>query len=203
MKYTILLFIAFAIFSCSKNNDDEQPALKLPAETQTGANTFACVINDQVFYPRDGQGSLIIGGTKGLTYWTYQTSGQGLYHEIEIKNAKDGLPASDMIIHLQGLNQNGAGIYNWKSSNFQNSIDGPMHNYVYAKIYNSTSKSWRYYGSYENSGKVTITRYDFPNRICSGTFSGKLRIFNGTEEIEILNGRFDLKWSTLSTTPYP
>ena len=48
-----------------------------------------------------------------------------------------------------------------------------------------------------------ITKYDFTNRIVSGNFSGKLRLKNGLEEIDILNGRFDIKWSTLDTTPFP
>ena len=31
----------------------------------------------------------------------------------------------------------------------------------------------------------------------SGNFSGKLRLYNGTEEIDILNGKFDINKETL------
>jgi hypothetical protein len=108
-----------------------------------------------------------------------------------------------MLIHLQGLDQIRIGEYVWHESNFQSSIDGLMQNYVYAKIYNPSVNSWQYYGSYENSGKVTITKYANNNTIVSGNFSGKLRLYNGTEEIDILNGRFDVNKSTLSNTLFP
>jgi hypothetical protein len=75
-----------------------------------------------------------------------------------------------------------------------------MQNYVYAKIYDASVNGWRYYGSYENSGKVTITKY---GNIISGKFNGKLRILNGIEEINILNGRFDINSTTLPNTKFP
>ena len=53
---TILLFAVFAFFNCSSNNDTPQD--QLPAITQTGANTFGCVINGEVLIPKDGSGSL-------------------------------------------------------------------------------------------------------------------------------------------------
>jgi hypothetical protein len=126
--------------------------------------------------------------------------GVGNYIELEIRNLQDAKPANSMIIHLQGLDQIGVGEYVWKDSNFYNSIDGLMQNYVYAKIYDASVNGWRYYGSYENSGKVTITRY---GNIISGNFSGKLRLRNSTEVIDILNGRFDINSSTISNTKFP
>ena len=204
MKKLIYILSFFLLLSgCSKDNNPADPLAKLPPETQTGANTFGCIINGQVFYPRDGTSSLFNPGGKGLKYWGDHTVDQNLYNEIEIRNLKDGKPCSRMIIHIHGLFQNKAGEYVWKSSNFQNSIDGLMQNYVFARIFDETSQTWKFYGSYENSGKVTITRYDLPNRIVSGNFNGKLKLFNGNEEIEIKNGRFDIKWSTLSEKSFP
>ena len=158
-----------------------------------------------VFYPRDGTSTLFNPGGKGCKFWGDPTdpTGIGNYNELEIRNLQDAKPANSMIIHLQGLDQEKTGEYIWRESNFQSSIDGLMQNYVFAKIYNPAVNGWQYYGSYENSGKVTITRYDFTNRIVSGTFSGKLMLINSTSELEILNGRFDFKWSTLDSTPFP
>ncbi len=93
------------------------------------------------------------------------TCGNREYNEIEIRNLQDAKPANSMIIHLQSLDQIGTGEYLWKESNFQSSIDGLMQNYVYAKIYDAAVNGSRYYGSYENSGKVIISRYDFTNSI--------------------------------------
>ena len=206
MKNTILTLISLLLFaSCSKNNDvePEKPIASqvLPPESQIGANTFGCIVNNQIFYPRDGQGSLFVNGTKGLIF--SGDSPDYIWNEIEIKNAKDGIPCAKMIIHLQGLFQNKEGDYLWKPTNFQNSIDGLMQNYIYAQIFNPVTGTSKYYGSYENSGKVTITRFDLPNRILSGSFSGTLKLYNGTEELEVKNGRFDFKWSTLDVTPFP
>lgn len=205
MKKTILTFLTILFLSsCSKEDTPtpEDPLAKLPPETQIGANTFGCIINGQVFYPRDGTSSLLNPGGKGLILWGDPSVpvGIGNYGELEIRNLQDAKPANSMIIHLQTLNQIGVGEYTWHDSNFQSSIDGLMQNYVYAKIYDASVNGWRYYGSYENSGKVTITKY---GNIISGKFNGKLRILNGIEEIDILNGRFDINSTTLLNTKFP
>ena len=193
-KTFLLLILTFplwglGVFSCSKDNPAPEDTLaKLPPETQTGANTFGCVINGQVFYPRDGSSSLFNPGGKGLKFWA-APGGTNEYNEIEIKNLQDGKPANSMLIHLQGLDQLKVGDYVWRDSNYQSSIDGLMQNYVYAKIYDASVNTWKFYGSYENSGKITITKY---GNIISGNFSGKLRLQNGTVEINIQNGRFDI-----------
>jgi hypothetical protein len=204
MKTPILFFLTIlSLVGCSKEDPQvEDPLAKLPPETQIGANTFGCIINNQVFYPRDGTSSLFNPAGKGLILWGAPGGTQD-YDELEIRNLQDAKPANSMIIHLQNLHQLGIGEYVWKVSNFQSSIDGLMQNYVYAKIYDDDVKGWRFYGSYENSGKVVITKYDFTNRLICGTFSGRLRLRNSTQEIDIVNGRFDIKWSTLETTRFP
>ena len=199
MKTTILFFLTIlSLVGCSKNDDPmpSDPLAKLPPETQTGANTFGCIINNQVFYPRDGTSSLLSPGGKGLMIWGDPSANQQ-YNEFEIRNLQDGKPCSRMIIHLQNLPQLQVGEYIWKPSNFNSSIDGLQQNYVFAKIFNNATNTWKFYGSYENSGKVTITKYASNNTIISGNFSGKLRLINSTEEIEILNGRFDINKATL------
>ena len=204
MKTKILLFLTIlSLMACSSDDATPQdPFAQLPPETQTGANTFGCIINNQVFYPRDGTGTLFNPGGRGLILWGDPSVpiGIGNYGEIEINNYQDAKPANSMLIHFQDLNQIGVGEYVWKESNFQSSIDGLMQNYVYAKIFDESVNGWRYYGSYENSGKLYITKY---NNIVSGNFNGKLRLLNGTQEIEILNGRFDINSSTVSNTNFP
>ena len=207
MKKTIFtIFALMLLIACSKDNPaTEDPLAKLPPETQIGANTFGCIINGQVFYPRDGTSSIFNPAAKGCKFWGDPSvpNAMGNYNELEIRNLQDGKPANSMIIHLQGLDTIKTGEYIWQNSNFQSSIDGLMQNYVFAKIYDTSVNGWRYYGSYENSGKITVTRYDFLNRIVSGTFNGKLRLMNSSAELEISNGRFDIKWSTLDLTPFP
>ena len=133
MKNLLLLFIlSLFVTSCNKPNVPEQA--KLPDATTTGANTFGCNINGQVFYPRDGVGNF--GGgpiAKGIVFWGDPTGNQ-LFDEIDIGNYRGDKPARRMIIHLQGLDQIGVGEYVWHITNFYNSIDGPMQNYVYCEI---------------------------------------------------------------------
>ena len=202
MKNTLFSFLVFVLLaSCSKDSTNNTKA-QLPPETQTGANTFGCIINNQVFYPRDGVSSVLNPGQKGVIFWG-DPSGNSEFNEIEISNCVTGIPASSMMIHLQGLDQQQIGDYVWQESNFQSTINGLMQNYVYASIYDSASRSYKYYSSYQNSGKVTITFYASNNTIVSGNFSGKLRLYNGTDEIEIKSGRFDFNKATLDTTPFP
>lgn len=202
MKNLLTLLFVLVLSACTKSDPAEDPSAKLPAETQVGANTFGCIINGQVFYPRDCSSSVLNPGQRGIIIWgdPNDPSGLGNYNEIEITNCVTGLPASGMMIHLQNIPQLQVADYVWQESNFQPSIDGLMQNYVYARIFDSASKSYKYYSSYQNSGKVTITKY---NNIVSGNFSGKLRLYNGTDEIDIKSGRFDINSSTLSSTRFP
>ena len=201
MKTKILFLLTIlSLLGCSKDDPIvEDPLAKLPRETQVGANTFGCIINNEVFYPRDGTGTLFSPGGKGLVFWGDPTdpNGYGNYDELEIRNLQDGKPCARMIIHLQNLNQIQVGEYMWKASNFQSSIYGLMQNYVFASIFDKNSNSWKLYSSYENLGKVNITKYAPNNTIISGNFNGKLRLRNSTEEIEIANGRFDINLATL------
>ena len=170
----MITFFLWGLNGCSKDNSaPEDPLAKLPPETQTGANTFGCIINGQVFYPRDGTSSLFNPGGRGLIFWGSGNGPNYTWNELEIRNLKDGLPCSRMIIHLQGLSATKVGAYNMKLSNFQNSIDGLMQNYVFAKIFDITTKTWKLYGSYENSGVVNITKYD---NIISGNFMAPTKI---------------------------
>ncbi len=74
--------------------------------------------------------------------------------------------------------------------------EAPFHNYIFSNAKNS-SGIWKSFGSYENSGKIIVTRWDDNGLILSGTFSGKLKAIEGDEIIEIKDGRFDLNQKTL------
>ncbi len=74
MKTNILLILTTFIFSCSNDEAVEDPLAKLPPITKTGANTFACVVHNQVFLPRNGQGTIGgFSGAKGVILRGYST----------------------------------------------------------------------------------------------------------------------------------
>ena len=197
------IFLLLVVVACNKDEEKSQEP-PLPFETQIGANTFGCFVNSRLFYPRDGNGNFGGGSAdKGIVFWGDHTLNEELYNEIDIANYKGAKPVARMIIHLDSLYYNKEGVYTLKETNFNKSVDGLMQNYMHAEVFNPNTNTWFMYGSFLNSGKVTITRFDFDNRIVSGTFTGKLRIYQGVQEIDILNGRFDINWSTLQTTFFP
>ena len=49
---TILLLLSISLSSMQCEKEKEEPEPTLPAETQTGANTFGCLVNGEVWLPR-------------------------------------------------------------------------------------------------------------------------------------------------------
>lgn len=199
MKNLFFILMAFLLTGCRDSSEDD--AAKLPPETQTGANTFGCLVNGRLFYPRDGTFD-IMGNNKAVRYFG-SSSSIYKYNEMNVANFKDGKPINEMYFHMHDLPTKGVGEYIWLESNFNNGIDGLMQNYLYVRAYDYTTNTWKWYTSYENSGKTVITRNDIQSFIVSGTFSGKLRTADGKETIEITNGRFDLNKSNLPNKEWP
>lgn len=52
MKKLTLLFICLLLFASCKKKTVATPDPVLPAETQTGANTFGCLVDGKVFVPK-------------------------------------------------------------------------------------------------------------------------------------------------------
>lgn len=201
MKNLIFLLLCIVI-CCSRDNDTETDnTSQLPAETQTGANTFGCLVNGKLFYPRDGSFSTA-GSANAVTWWGDTSEGSNLYRELDVNNFKDGKPINNFWMYLQDIPTKGTGEYIWMDSNFKHGIDGLMQNYVYVKAFDYNTSTWKWYTSYENSGKTIITKYG-GQPIVSGTFSGKLRSADGKETIEIIDGRFDINTATIGNQNFP
>lgn len=198
MKNLFFILMAFLLTGCRDSSEDD--AAKLPPETQTGANTFGCLVNGRLFYPRDGTFD-IMGNNKAVRY-AGSASSTYQYDEIYVANFKDGKPINEIYFHIHDLPTKGVGEYVWKESNFNKGIDGLMQNYLYVRAFDYTTNTWKWYTSYENSGKTVITKYG-GQPIVSGTFSGKLKTADGKEEIEITNGRFDINTATIDLQTFP
>ncbi|MEC4004212.1 hypothetical protein OX283_006065 [Flavobacterium sp. SUN052] len=202
MKPTFLIFILTLFLSgCSNDSSTKEPNLTLPPETQVGANTFGCYINGKLLVPR-GFG-LYNGDYPALILAGYPSES---YSEIDIRDYKSK-NASRIFIHIQSLVQNGESLYNIDESNGQTDIDGLNHTYVNCKIFNEDTNSYQYYRSFDNSGTLKITKYDFipsVKLILSGTFNCKLRnSINPNDIIEVTQGRFDFNGATLHSTNFP
>jgi hypothetical protein len=88
MKQFLLLFIFFVLLgsSCRKNKPNN-PLEELPPETQTGANTFGCLVNGQVFKPG---GSGLSGPNLAAIYqYLYSGSPTGYVFAVNATDKKD------------------------------------------------------------------------------------------------------------------
>lgn len=192
MRLILLSSIFFlTAIHCRKSNTN--PIDLLPPVTNTGVNSFGCLVNNNAMIPRDGLASIASPSGKKAVEFVSGTNEQWV--ELNVGDYREGKPVNNMLFHFQNLSQLKEGDYVWKQTTFEDAVTGfpPYYqNHTYCRAYNYARKLWVWYGSYESSGKTTITKYDSAKHIISGIFSGKLREKNGTEEINITNGRFDL-----------
>jgi hypothetical protein len=189
----ILLIVTFiiALTSCSNNDDGFIPTL--PEVTQSGKNTFGCFVDGKLLTPRDGTGLQGIPD-KGIVYWGSTNS---IYNEIDVHDFKS--ENGDLLtLHIQNLDQNGSGNFIINESNCEKLNNANPSINMRLRFDNI------WYCSIEDTGSLVISRYDFENRIVSGTFNFSAQNRdNPNEIIEVTEGRFDLKWDELPFTQFP
>jgi hypothetical protein len=170
-----LLFSCFVLlaFMGSKCEDEtlKNPIDLLPPATQSGANTFGCLIDGEVFTPDNRPNSfdhsyisanggyyLVIGGGRRLD--------NGLLG-INIGTEKLSINEGDIVI-LSTREEGNA----------------------YGSFYFSSNTS---YTSSIYSGELHINKHDFINKIISGTFWYDIKDAFGDIH-QIREGRFDIKY---------
>lgn len=203
MKTTIFTFLIVILASCTNDDNNKSSACadNLPPITTTGANTFGCCINNNLLIPRDGTGTFG-GSDNGAVLWGGYPNTTD-YYELDIRDFKSNRTAS-ILIHMHQAHIIGIGDYIIKESNGYRAIDGLNHTYLHCRVFDAVTNSYQYYRSTDNSGILKVTRYDYDNRIISGTFSCIVKnSSNPNDIIEIKDGRFDVKWDTLLDTEFP
>jgi hypothetical protein len=199
MKTTIYILVLSFLTACSNNNDANDSQDSLPSITQIGANTAGCIINGKILIPKNGNQA--IGGPP--IYGMNVNAGINFsepiigddYWQLEIANKKDPNSAG-IVLWIKDMQQ-GIGNYPVNQSNGELYIDGPNNNQIIAGIEeNGVQKT---YWSSNNSGTITITRFDYLNGIRSGIFNVTLyNKDNPTEIIQVTDGRFDINVATLN-----
>ena len=185
MRILIILTI-FSVLGCNKSDVELNT---LPAETQTGANTFWAVIRGKV-WTINGKNCKQLGGCRenpSANYFTIDTP----------FNASLGLSADKVIYKGIGVksresfdfrfywNFSGVGIYHLKKDNAYDM------QYTYTDLTNN-----KYYKLLQDreTFELSITKFDTTAKIISGKFSGTLfNEFEPTDSIKINEGRFDIK----------
>ena len=204
MKQPFILVLFLMLLGCSS---DSNPEDGLPKETQTGANTFGCLIDGKLYKPRCEEPSIVFPQW-GMSLWG------GIpnvfdYNEIEVRDLKSK-NYFEMLIHIDELHANGIGEFIINESNGESNVDGLNQTYLHCIVYDKKNSGYKKYVSYENSGIITISRYSqgsnnpLTGAIFSGVFSGKLKNINDPDdEIEITKGRFDINSLTCSYQEFP
>lgn len=159
------------LYSCKQD-----PEPQLPPETQTGANTFGCIVNGKLWLPFQEDGSPAINAYLGSS----GTFALAAFLEVGKTNT-GGKISNSIALGLKGLNK--IGIYYLDERN------------TYIDYANKQIKC--YYLCYNKpsfyyTGKIEITRFDLGNNIVSGKFEATLKVPD-CDTIKITNGRFDVK----------
>ncbi|WP_415375905.1 hypothetical protein [Patiriisocius sp. Uisw_017] len=197
MKYLILLLLLTGlVHSCNESDDEFNPTL--PLITQTGANTFGCYVDGVLVTPRNGATSTL-GPARGMIFSGNPPSSEFEYSEINVQDYKSN--AKGIIdVHIPDLSLNGEGTYIIEDSNCLKGIFANNTVNIRCLILKDLSQPYTQYCSIANSGELFISRYDFENRIISGTFSCQaVNQEDSSDIIEITQGRFDIKWDVLNT----
>ena len=182
MKRKLLLYLCLATLTqCSKCKNDPapaDPASQLPPATQTGANTFGCLVDGKPYTPKGSTGT----SNFNVMYDPVLNGGDLIIAADRIEGSRQwyitilAAPVTT-IGKLSFSRPNGAckALY----------ADTPAPS-ACNLIYSDRDVSYR-------SGQLEITRFDTRARIVSGTFNFKL-LQAGCDTLRITQGRFDAKF---------
>ena len=179
-----IIVIALTLFiiigaSCKKDKTTTEPADQLPQATNTGANTFGCLVNGKVFIPSGFSG---MGTPNPLT--NYSVGINGLPY-LSMDNYRYINNQSQGNIFIVFGNLDHLGTYSYSNDfDFLIGWSSVLGNCT-TVAFDTTIKKW---------GTGIITKLDIPNRIVSGTFNCKFKTLQ-CDTIFITDGRFDIKFS--------
>lgn len=176
----IVLFLALlpaigGLGGCSNDNETPppNPVDLLPPATQTGENTFGCLLDGEVFLPGSGINPLDC---------VYQFVDGGYYFALQANKRDDNyslIGISIGTIHLE-IQENVT--YELTTKTEGNAVGGYFFKY-----------NWKYTDEYY-VGELTITKLDFNNHIVSGTFWFDIKDSQGKIH-HIREGRFDMQFT--------
>ncbi len=172
----ILLLVLTATISCCNKDDDNpppDPVGQLPPATQTGAGTFGCLLDGEVFLP---------GNVPNKLDCVYQFVNGGYYFSLQ--GSKRDSNNNVILIGLSTKNMeiNASTTYMLKE-NIDQSAYGT---YFFNTDFNYTNQI--------ETGELKITKLDFDNHIVAGTFWFDVKDSNGIVH-KIRDGRFDVRFT--------
>ncbi|WP_290478225.1 MULTISPECIES: hypothetical protein [unclassified Leeuwenhoekiella] len=172
-KAVFFLFYMFLIVSCNKDDDGCRGVDCLPPKTQTGENTFGCLL--------DGKPFILKGGVNPLDC-VYQLIDGKWYFQLQGNNEDENFLGRAIIINTIDKEIEEGASYDLVEEKAGN---------AYAIFSNNTIFSFT---SSENPGELYISKLDMSNQIVSGTFSFEI-VDNEGNLRRITEGRFDMRFT--------
>ncbi|MCU0321575.1 MAG: hypothetical protein MUE72_04120 [Chitinophagaceae bacterium] len=175
MKYLLILFALATITCCKKTDGLDAELAKLPPITQTGANTFGCLVNGKAYIPSGYDGS----------FPNFDVIPDPSDSSIDVRTYN---------MNFNGLKAHlffgGGGLYNGSIKQFgkrfssNTSVLGILYiNSCYVSVNDTCYRR----------GYLKMNRYDIQNRIFSGEFECIIIGDGCTDTVRITKGRFDKK----------
>ena len=178
IKILKLMLTITLLVSCGSDDNDnstQNPVNQLPEATQTGENTFGCLLDGEAFIPS--------GGTNPLDC-VYQFVDGGYYFSLQGNRRDD-----DNNLERISLSTNAKELQEGQTYQLLTKDSG---NVFGAFFMNDTPQTFT--DGEENTGELKITHLDLTNQIISGTFFFDIVDRNGDLR-EIREGRFDMEFT--------
>ncbi|WP_127845447.1 hypothetical protein [Psychroflexus aestuariivivens] len=175
LLYRLILLLPFLFFwGCSDDdNAPQNPINQLPEATQTGENTFGCLLDGEAFIPG--------GGTNPLDF-VYQFVDGGYYFQLQGRKRNDdfNLISINLITRAKEIEEGETYLLLEEALGNASGIFGFNGGLSFTSI--------------QNSGQLTITHLDMNNQIVSGTFWFDVIDHDGNLR-KIREGRFDMEFT--------
>jgi hypothetical protein len=175
IKFLLFVFACTNIFAACKK--DKNTADQLPPATQTGANTFGCLVNGKVYVPKGYSGT---GTPNPHIQYDINLNGRP-YLGITADQIVNSNYRGSILIAYRNIDHLGTYLMpdDFNFSAGWTDVVGTCGTIAF----DTTIKRW---------GGV-ITKLDIPNHIISGTFNCKFKAVQ-CDTVFITDGRFDIKF---------
>lgn len=190
MKKQICIFLLLSTISlitlnCKKQNICTDPVCQIPPATQTGANTFGCLVDGKPWRANASDGF----GVEKLSVGSRFVDGDTFFVIRAYRRYKREGINSDIAVFIRGGNKQGTFLLR------DNEAIGPRLSTPISSvgIYRLTgSFNLPYETDSLHTGQVTITKYDAAKKIAAGTFYFTAQNVDNDSIVHITEGRFDV-----------
>ena len=175
MKKIISLLIITTFLACCNKDDNPTPTNpvdQLPPATQTGANTFGCLLDGEIFKP----------GLTNNSYNCFYQLVDGEYYFLVTANRTKNNILKGIFVGTEKRT-----ISQGQTLNLYERIGGNAWGTYFLN-------SDPYTTNVINTGELKITKLDFTNNIVSGTFWYDVKDNQGVIH-QIRDGRFDMQFT--------